>query len=219
MADSKIQVGMFTLGMVGTNCYFVFREGRTDEDGNTHAILFDPADRGKRIYESLRDKHIVVDIILLTHGHFDHILGAKELIECTGARLGCLTEEQAILQDPYLNLGNTYGMNDLSVKPDILFKDGEEIMAADLTCRVIKTPGHTSGGCCYYFEEGNILISGDTLFEESIGRTDFPTGSTSELIRSVKEKLFVLPDETVVYPGHGEVTTIGHEKQYNPFII
>lgn len=219
MADSKVQVGMLTLGMVATNCYFVFRKDITDAQGNRHCILFDPADRGRRIYESLLEKNIVVDIILLTHGHFDHILGAKELIECTGAKMGCLYEEEAVCKDPFLNLGNNYGMNNLCVKPDILFKDGEEIIAADMSCRVIKTPGHTSGGCCYYFEEAGILITGDTLFEESIGRTDFPTGSLSELIRSVKEKLFCLPDETICYPGHGGVTTIGHEKQFNPFII
>lgn len=219
MADTKAKVGMFTMGMVATNCYFVFREDKEDADGNRHCIFFDPADNGRRIYNALLENRIVVDLILLTHGHFDHILGAKELIECSGAGMGCLFEEQAICKDPYLNLGNNYGMSDLSVSPDMLFKDGEEIIAADLSCRVIKTPGHTSGGCCYYFEDDGILISGDTLFEESIGRTDFPTGSTSELIRSVREKLFVLPDETIVYPGHGEVTTIGHEKQYNPFII
>jgi glyoxylase-like metal-dependent hydrolase (beta-lactamase superfamily II) len=218
MADTKISVGMFTMGICATNCFFVFREDKEDADGNRHCIFFDPAERGKRIYDALLEKKIVIDIILLTHGHFDHIGGAKELMELTGAKLGCLYEEQAICKDPYLNLGNDFGMG-LSVTPDLLFRDGEEIIAADLSCKVIKTPGHTSGSCCYYFEEDGILISGDTLFDESIGRTDFPTGSTSELIRSVKERLFCLPDETVVYPGHGELTTIGHEKQYNPFII
>ncbi|RKM62401.1 MBL fold metallo-hydrolase [Butyrivibrio sp. CB08] len=216
MAETK--VGMFTLGMVGTNCYFVFKEDETDAEGNRHCIFFDPADREARIFEALKENQIVVDLILLTHGHFDHIGGAAELKKLTGAKLGCLKEEEAICKDPYLNLGNSYGM-DLSVSPDILYRDGEEITAAGLKCRVLKTPGHTSGSCCYYFEDDNILISGDTLFEESVGRTDFPTSSTSDLIRSVKEKIFVLPDETYVYPGHGEMTTVGHEKQYNPFII
>ncbi len=216
MAETK--VGMFTLGMVGTNCYFVFKEDVTDEEGNRHCIFFDPADRGARIFETLKENHIVIDLILLTHGHFDHIGGAKELMDLSGARLGCLREEEALCKDPFLNLGNSYGM-DLSVTPDYLYRDDEEISAAGLKCRVLKTPGHTSGSCCYYFEDDGILISGDTLFEESVGRTDFPTSSTSELIRSVKDKIFVLPDETLVYPGHGEMTTVGHEKQYNPFII
>lgn len=87
-----------------------------------------------------------------------------------------------------------------------------------MTCRVIGTPGHTAGGCCYYFAEAGFLLAGDTLFAESVGRTDFPTGSMGTLVRSVKERLFVLPDDTKVYPGHGESTTIGHEKEYNPFL-
>ena len=119
--------------------------------------------------------------------------------------------------DAYLNLSNDYGMH-LKVTPDGYYKDGEIIKAAGMSCKLIATPGHTSGSCCYYFEEGDILISGDTLFEESVGRTDFPTSSTSELIRSINEKLFELPDDTIVYPGHGEVSTIGHEKMYNPFV-
>ena len=96
--------------------------------------------------------------------------------------------------------------------------DGQEITLAGITLQVISTPGHTVGGCCYYVKEAGILISGDTLFAESVGRTDFPTGSMGTLVRSIKDKLFVLPDETRVYPGHGDSTTIGHEKEYNPFL-
>jgi glyoxylase-like metal-dependent hydrolase (beta-lactamase superfamily II) len=105
-----------------------------------------------------------------------------------------------------------------TVKANTLLKDGEEVTVEDMTFKLIATPGHTQGSCCYYFEEANMLISGDTLFEESVGRTDLPTGSMSTLVRSVKDKLFVLPDDTVVYPGHGDSTTIEHEKKYNPFI-
>ena len=217
MAEKRTQVGRFTLGMVATNCYFVFDETIIDENGKKHCIVFDPADRGAKIHEVLTEKDFIVDLILLTHGHFDHIGGVQELKELTGAKVGCYTKEQAMCKDLYLNLSNDYGLG-FSVTPDILYEDGDVIEAASLKCRLIATPGHTSGGCCYYFEEDGILISGDTLFEESVGRTDFPTSSTSELINSVKEKLFCLPDDTVVYPGHGELTTIGHEKAYNPFI-
>jgi glyoxylase-like metal-dependent hydrolase (beta-lactamase superfamily II) len=105
-----------------------------------------------------------------------------------------------------------------SLEADVYLKDGETMDIAGMHFRVITTPGHTAGSCCYYFEEAGFLLCGDTLFLESVGRTDFPTGSMSDLVRSAKEKLFLLPDDTKVYPGHGDATTIGHEKKYNPFL-
>ena len=217
--DNKLSVGMLTLGMIGTNCYFVYDpNAECNSDVCKHVILFDPADQGEKIYNKLSEKGFVIDLILLTHAHFDHIGGAEELRKLSGARIFCYEKERAMCSDAYLNLSNDYGMH-LKITPDGFYEDGDVITAAGMSCKLIATPGHTSGSCCYYFEEGNILISGDTLFEESVGRTDFPTGSTSELIRSVKERIFVLPDDTVVYPGHGEITTVGHEKMYNPFVI
>lgn len=216
MGTSKLQVGAMTLGMVGTNCYFVFDEEKSFEDGKKHVIFFDPADKGGLIYDKLTEKGFVIDLILLTHGHFDHIAGADELRKLSGAKIGCYEKEMAMCSDPHLNLSIEFGMP-ATVKPDEFYRDGDVIEAAGMSCKLIATPGHTSGGCCYFFEESKILICGDTLFEESVGRTDFPTSSTSELIRSIKERLFVLPEDTYVYPGHGEMTTIGHEKLYNPF--
>ena len=95
--------------------------------------------------------------------------------------------------------------------------DGDELTLADITLRVIATPGHTIGGCCYYVEEAGILVAGDMLFKDSVGRSDLPTGDSGTLVRSIQERLFVLPDDTRVYPGHGGSTTIGYEKRYNPY--
>ena len=103
------------------------------------------------------------------------------------------------------------------VDADVYLRDEEEITIAGITMKVIATPGHTKGSCCYYVREAGMLICGDTLFLESVGRADLPTGNEGTLIRSIRERLFPLPDETVCYPGHGDQTTIGHEKQYNPF--
>ena len=155
--------------------------------------------------------------ILLTHGHFDHIWGVEEIRELSGAKVYAYEKEKELCEDASLNVSKGAGRACV-VKADQYVKDGGEITEAGITCRLLATPGHTSGSCCYYFEADKILISGDTLFQESVGRTDLPTGSMGTLVRSVKDKLFPLPDEVKVYPGHGEATTIGHEKKYNPFL-
>lgn len=207
---AEIKIGRLTLGVCQTNCYFLYREGQKE------VVFVDPADKGDSIYEALQEKGFVVAGILLTHGHFDHIWGAEKLRELSGAKIYALDAEEALCLDAGLNVSKMAGRA-CTVKPDILVKDGEEITVADICCKVIATPGHTGGSCCYYVEEAGFLVSGDTLFQESVGRTDFPTGSMSEIVRSIKEKLFCLPPDTKVYPGHGEQTTIAYEKEYNPF--
>ena len=200
---SDLKIGRLMLGICQTNCYFVYREGSHD------VIFFDPADKGDYIYESLREKGFQVKGILLTHGHFDHIWGTNKLRELSGAPIYAYEEEKVLCEDAVTNVSDQVG------RP---YTVNEEITIAGMTCRLIATPGHTVGSCCYYFEEAGILVAGDTLFQESVGRTDLATGSMSALVRSIKDRLFVLPDETKVYPGHGEVTTIGEEKKYNPFV-
>lgn len=206
----KIKIGRMVLGACQTNCYFLYREDCKE------CIVVDPADQGANIYNALKQNGFEVSGILLTHGHFDHIWGTKELRELSGAKLYALEAERELLQDAHKNVSSQVG-RPYTVDADVYVKDGEEITLADMTFQVIATPGHTGGGCCYYLKEAGFLISGDTLFQESVGRTDFPTGSMGTLIRSIKEKLFVLPEEISVYPGHGDSTTIGHEKKYNPF--
>ena len=207
---ANLKIGRLMLGMCQTNCYFVYEEGKTD------VIFVDPADRGDYIYEALKDKGFSVAGILLTHGHFDHIWGVEKLKEKSGAKVYACEAEKEVCNDAGLNVSAQVG-RECSIDADVYVKDGETIEIAGMTCKLIATPGHTKGSCCYYFEDGGFLLSGDTLFAESVGRTDLPTGSMSILVRSIKEKLFVLPNETKVYPGHGEATVIGYEKQYNPF--
>ena len=217
---AQIKIGKMVLGVCQTNCYFLYREGGAE------CIVVDPADQGVNIFRALQKNGFRVAGILLTHGHFDHIWGLDELRDAANAasdedaepaKAYAYEAERVLLQDADKNVSRQAG-RPCTTYADVYVKDGQEITIAGMTCKVIATPGHTAGGCCYYFEEAGFLLSGDTLFAESVGRTDFPTGSMSTLVRSVREKLFVLPDDTKVYPGHGESTTIGHEKEYNPFL-
>lgn len=229
---AEIKIGRMVLGVCQTNCYFVYREG------GGKAIVIDPADYGDRIYEAMTQNGFQVAGILLTHGHFDHIWGCEELRRAANEKIegkettetkeagaeengkvkvyACAAEKE-LLADSHKNVSKQAGRA-CTLEADVYVNDGEELTLAGITCKVIATPGHTEGGCCYYFEEAGILVCGDTLFLESVGRTDLPTGSMGTLVRSIKEKLFVLPNETVVYPGHGDSTTIGHEKKYNAFL-
>lgn len=208
MADLKI--GRMVIGGNQTNCYFIYREGATE------AICVDPADKGAVIYGKLKEKGYKVSAILLTHGHFDHIWGTKELKELSGCNVYAYEGEQELLGDDRLNISAQAG-RPYTLTADVYLKDKEMLTVASMTCQVLATPGHTIGSCCYYFEQEKILLSGDTLFQESVGRTDFATGSSSALVRSIQEQLAVLPEDVQVYPGHGEETTIGHELQYNPY--
>ncbi len=207
--SAALKVGRMVVGDMQTNCFFVYREGEEK------VIFFDPAAQGKYIHDKLKEKGFAVEVILLTHGHFDHIGGADALRKESGAKILAMEAEKVLLEDPYVNV-SAQMHRPITLEADGFFNDGDELEYGDKKCRVIATPGHTIGSCCFYFEEAGILIGGDTLFAESYGRTDFPTGKLKSLRESVEQKLFVLPDDTIVYPGHGPSTTIGHEKEYNP---
>ncbi len=207
----SLKIGRIVMGMCQTNCYFVYEEGEKD------VIVFDPADKGEILFQKLTDAGFTIRAMLLTHGHFDHIWGVNKLRDLSGAKVYAYEGEKELCEDAGKNVSAQAGRAE-TVTADMYVRDGEIIEVAGMSCRLIATPGHTQGSCCYYFEEDGILISGDTLFRESVGRTDLPTGSQSMLVRSVREKLMVLPDEVKVYPGHGDETTIGHERKYNPFV-
>lgn len=212
----KIKIGCYVVGMVQTNFYYLHREGGKE------ALVVDPADYGREIYDELKKQGLEIKAIFLTHGHFDHILGVEALRAACGAPVYASALEKDVLMDTELNSSAEIG-RPCKVKADRFLIDGEMVTAAGITMKVLSTPGHTEGSCCYYItaeESGSdpILLSGDTLFEESIGRTDFPTGSMRQLAESVRTKLYVLPENTQVYTGHGGSTTIGHEKMYNYFV-
>lgn len=210
MSDFRIKACV--LGMVSTNCYIIYREG------NRQAIIVDPADHEDRILEECRKLGVTPEAVLLTHGHFDHILAAEGLRRETGCRVYASAEEAALLKDPDSNLSSRMGARAVSLSADEEVKDGQLLSLLDWNWKVIATPGHTAGSVCYYLPEKEVLISGDTLFAESLGRTDLPTGNSGQIVRSICEKLFELPDDTMVYPGHGDPTSIGHEKQCNPVV-
>lgn len=207
-----MKIECMVLGAVATNCYFVINE-ETKE-----TIVIDPADRADVILKKATEEGLTLKAVFLTHGHGDHIMAVPELREKTGIPVYACRAEEELLADPGQNLSTGLFGKPLSLKADVLTEDGQELTAAGMKFRVLSTPGHTPGGCCYYSEEEGVLFSGDTLFCGSVGRTDFPGGSMGTLVRSISEKLMPLPDETKVYPGHQEETAIGDERRWNPFI-
>lgn len=206
-----MKIKHFHLGIIRTNAYVGINE-ETKE-----AFVVDPGEGQEHFLNYFEEEGYALKGILLTHGHFDHIGGVEALVKRYGAAVYAMEDERALLKDPAVNLSNSTRRK-MSIEDFVSLTDGEEIEVAGIKIKAIATPGHTAGGVCYYVEENGVLFSGDTLFLESIGRSDFPTGSYGTLIRSVKEKLLVLPEDTIVYPGHMDATTIEHEKQHNPYI-
>ena len=206
-----MKVERFLTGILSTNCYVAWNE-QTKE-----AVIVDPAAYSKKLAEFLREEGLKPQAVLLTHGHFDHIMGLDALLEEYPVPVYVHEAEKGLIADPKTNLSLTY-TNGYVFEDATYVTDGQKIAAAGVTFEVLFTPGHTSGGCCYYAETENMLFSGDTLFRCSVGRSDLPTGDETTLIRSIKEKLLVLPENTVVYPGHKAATTIQTEKTANPFL-
>lgn len=204
-----MKIERLVLGMVSTNCYIISNEVTKE------AICFDPSDKAEVILSQLQKEGLQLVGICLTHGHFDHIFAANELRNATGAKIYACEQEKGVLTSPEINLSFTFMHQPVIVNADEYLVDGQEIELASFFIKVIHTPGHTEGGCCYYFEKEAVLVSGDTLFCRTVGRCDFPTGNYQTLRTSIQNKLFVLPENTKVLPGHDSETTIGEEKKYN----
>ena len=206
-----MRIEQYCVGQVGTNCYFIINE-ETKE-----MLIVDPGDSAQMIVEKIRLGVLIPKAILLTHGHFDHVMAAQELAKTFDLKIYAHEEEKDTLNHPGKNVSAMIGRQD-SYHADIFVKDGELLQLAGMEIKVLHTPGHTPGGCCYYLEKEQVLFSGDTLFCQSVGRTDFPGGSMSQIVRSIKSKLLALPDNVKVYPGHMDLTTIGMERRQNPFL-
>ena len=207
---AKMSIKTAVLGSVSTNVYFLINE-ETKE-----VLLIDPADEAKLIIRYLDGEGLKPVAVLLTHGHFDHILAAAPLREHYHIPVCCHEAEKTMLEDPVMNRSGVFERRPFTLTADKTVKEGDELTLAGFSFRVLHTPGHSAGSCCYYFPEEGILISGDTLFYGSYGRTDLPGGSDEEMEASVHRLLEELPPKTAVFPGHGPRTQIGFEKQYNP---
>lgn len=208
---APLRVEQYVVGPVQTNCYFAIN------DETKEVLIVDPGASGKRLAEIIETEKLNPVAILLTHGHFNHAGAAAELAEHFHIEIYAEEHERETLENPTLNLSGWEGKETV-YHADKYLKDEQEIDLAGFHIRVLFTPGHTVGGCCYLFPYQNAVFAGDTLFAQSVGRTDFPKGSAAQLIRAIEEKLLVLPDEVTVYTGHNEITTIGTERMYNPYL-
>ena len=198
------------VGVIGTNCYFVINEEQKT------GVIIDPGGDADQILEKIRQKGIAIEAIFLTHGHSDHIMAVDEVREATGAKVYISEADADMLTKASSNLSVYMGAGREFKATDEFLIDGETITAAGLKFKVVATPGHTKGGVCLICED--TIFCGDTIFSESIGRTDFPGGSYSQILQSIKTKIMVLPDEMKLLPGHGPATTIGWERRRNPFL-
>lgn len=197
-------------GIYAANCYVIYSE--TENEG----IVVDPGGDVDDILKFINDNDISIQYIVLTHGHGDHIGGAMELKKKLDVELLIHEADEDMLKDANMNLSNIMAIGSIEITPDEFLSDGDIIEFGDVKLLVIHTPGHTLGGICLYADDS--LISGDTLFKGSVGRTDLVGGDYETIIKSIREKLLVLPGHTTVYSGHGPETSIEEEKHNNPFL-
>ncbi len=200
------------VGMLATNCYLAVNEE------NGQAVVFDPGADVETILEMAGEAQAEIVAILLTHGHNDHIGAVAELKRVTGAKVYISEVDADCLTRADKNLSLFMGDSVQSATADYILHDGELLSLAGMEFKVLATPGHTGGGVCFYNESAEVVFVGDTIFCESIGRTDLPGGSYRELLTSIKNKILTLPDATGLLPGHGPATTVDWEKRRNPFL-
>lgn len=208
-----LRVQTFALGPFETNCYVIRREG------GTTCWVIDASFGPGPMLEYIRRHNLSPSLLALTHAHADHIGGIPEFRRAwPGLPIAIHAEESSWLGNPELNLSAGFGAPVSVPGPDRTLADGDQLELDGVPCTVIHTPGHSPGGVGFYFPTSDLLVAGDALFAGSIGRTDLPGGDFARLQRSIRERYYTLPDRTVVLPGHGPRTTIGHERLSNPFV-
>ncbi len=206
-----MQIVTLPVGMIQTNCYIV----GCPKSGE--GVVIDPGGHPERILAEIERLGLSIQYVLNTHAHFDHTDANGAIVKATGAPLALHPEDRALLAAS--GGAALFGLQaQPSPPPDLDLHDGDEIRVGSLNFQVLHTPGHTPGHVCFYEPQEGVLFDGDVLFFRGVGRTDLPGGSWQQLLDSIQRRLFVLPDETVVYSGHGPATTIGDEKRHNPWL-
>lgn len=207
----SIIVRSIVLGELEANCYII-------EGEDKHCVLIDPGDESIRLVKTIQDLGLTVDGVLITHCHFDHIGAASQVAKKFNVEIYAHPSEATKMMNPQDNLSAFYGLNQIKVETNQFIEDGQCIdFGNGLKWTCLEVAGHTENSICFYHEEGHVF-TGDTLFNDSIGRTDLYSGSPNDLVMNIKRVLLTLPVQTQVYPGHGLSTTIGKELQYNTFI-
>ena len=205
-----MEILKYQTGPLSVNTYLVV------DEPTKKGFLVDPGGQNSVIVNHLKEQGIHLEYLILTHAHGDHIGGLAYFQQETGAKIVVHKDDQPMLEDSKLNFSASIQRTPISHQADLLVTDGDHLQIGNMDLRFLHTPGHTRGGMCIYVNDA--LFSGDTLFASSIGRTDFPGSSYEQIRDSIHQKLFSLPGETVVYPGHMGSTTIGFEKENNPFV-
>ena len=209
-----MEIDCLILGLYETNCY-ILRRDKTAED----CLIVDAGLDCGPLIDFLRQQKLNPAALVLTHGHIDHIAGVNLLREkFPGLKIYIHMHDADMLEEPLSNLSAMTGAAFVTGSADFTLQDGDAIEQAGIKLLALHTPGHTPGGISLYSAEQGVVFSGDALFADSVGRTDFPGGSMTQLVSGIKDKLLTLPDETKVYPGHGPETTIAREKAHNQYL-
>lgn len=207
-----MDIQSLSVGTFSANCYLCW------SPPGTEGLIIDPGAEAERILAEISQRQLQIRMIVLTHFHFDHVSAADTLRQATGAPVAIHKNDAEYLAKPPELFRMLAGSRFTGLTADKLLEDGEIIAFGDQSFNVMLTPGHSPGGICLYSRDTAELFSGDTLFRHGVGRTDFPGGDEQTLLQSIRTRLYTLPETTIVYPGHGPSTSIGEEKQHNPFV-